>query len=241
METLTWCDKILIYFILIDISWRLWNSLILMSMPVRQRYFMNILTNIYFYKRYMLIMPVCWLKANVCKPRILTRNGGDITLTRLKKLIYFIIIAYYIFHHFFFKPTSSSTKLRVVSVFNVLAKTSSGISLNDILAVGPTVQIDQNPILLRSRVCPIAFIVDISKRYRQILVDPDDLNQQGIFRWSSSHEPIKEYMLITVTYAISPPSSLASHTLFCIVEGEGSKYPLVSNVVLKQFMLIIVL
>jgi hypothetical protein len=44
---------------------------------------------------------------------------------------------YYLPHHSVFKETSSTTKTRVV--FDGSTKTSNGVSLNDILQVGPTV------------------------------------------------------------------------------------------------------
>jgi hypothetical protein len=47
---------------------------------------------------------------------------------------------YFLPHHPVFKATSSTTKTRVV--FDGSANTSNGLSLNDILQVGPTVQQD---------------------------------------------------------------------------------------------------
>ena len=47
---------------------------------------------------------------------------------------------FYLPHHGVLKETSSTTKLRVV--FNGSEKSSNGISLNDILMIGPKVQED---------------------------------------------------------------------------------------------------
>ncbi|CAG7823308.1 unnamed protein product, partial [Allacma fusca] len=74
---------------------------------------------------------------------------------------------YYLPHHAVIKDTSTTTKLRVV--FDASAKTSSGISLNDLLMVGPKTQQDLVQILIRFRMRPIALIGDIEKMYRQIL------------------------------------------------------------------------
>ena len=57
---------------------------------------------------------------------------------------------YFLPHHAVFKHSSSTTKLRVV--FDGLAKTTNGLSLNDILLVGPNVQQDLSSILLRFRI-----------------------------------------------------------------------------------------
>jgi len=47
---------------------------------------------------------------------------------------------YYIPNHCVLKPSSTSTKLRVV--FDASCTTTSQLSLNDLLLVGPTVQTD---------------------------------------------------------------------------------------------------
>ena len=56
---------------------------------------------------------------------------------------------YYLPHHFVVKEDSSSTKLRVV--FDGSAKTNTGVSLNNALMVGPTIQDDLFTLLLRFR------------------------------------------------------------------------------------------
>ncbi|PNF15444.1 hypothetical protein B7P43_G18117 [Cryptotermes secundus] len=54
---------------------------------------------------------------------------------------------YYMSHHAVVKNTSSTTKVRVV--FNASAKTTSSLSLNDLMMVGPTIQQDLFSIALR--------------------------------------------------------------------------------------------
>jgi hypothetical protein len=79
---------------------------------------------------------------------------------------------YYLPHHPVFKETSSTTKTRVV--FDEGAKSSTGLSLNDILQVGATVQQDLYSIKLRFRTRQVCFTADIAKMYRQIFVLPQD-------------------------------------------------------------------
>jgi len=67
-------------------------------------------------------------------------------------------------HHPVFKTTSTTTQTRVV--FDGGAKTSNGLSLNDILQVGPTVQQDLYSIVLRFRTHQVCFTADIAKMYR---------------------------------------------------------------------------
>ncbi|XP_067215691.1 uncharacterized protein [Linepithema humile] len=76
---------------------------------------------------------------------------------------------YYIPHHCVIKEENSTTKLRVV--FDASCKTSSGISLNDALMIGPVLQQDLISIILRFRTFKYALIADIEKMYRQVLVD----------------------------------------------------------------------
>ena len=68
---------------------------------------------------------------------------------------------YFLPHHQVFKETSTTTKTRVV--FDGGAKTSNGLSLNDILQVGPTVQQDLYSIVLRFTTHQVCFTADIEK------------------------------------------------------------------------------
>lgn len=75
---------------------------------------------------------------------------------------------YYLPHHCVVKETSTTTKLRMV--FDASSKTTSGISLNDVLMVGPVIQQDLFSILLRFRGFKYVLVADIAKMYRQVLV-----------------------------------------------------------------------
>ncbi|XP_065088850.1 uncharacterized protein LOC135710258 [Ochlerotatus camptorhynchus] len=66
------------------------------------------------------------------------------------------------------KLDSTTTKLRVV--FNASCKTSSGVSLNETLMVGPAVQEDLIAITLRFRLFRIAIVADVEKMHRMILI-----------------------------------------------------------------------
>jgi len=105
---------------------------------------------------------------------------------------------YFLPHHPVFKETSTTTKTRVV--FDESARTSNGLSLNNILQVGPTVQQDLYSIVQRFRTHQVCFTADIAKMYRQINVHPQDQDLQRILWRYSSEEPIQEYKLTTVTW-----------------------------------------
>jgi len=96
---------------------------------------------------------------------------------------------YFIPHHPVFKETSTTTKTRVV--FDGSAMTFNGMSLNDILQEGPTVQQDLYSIVLRFKPHQVCFTADIAKMYRQINVRPQDRDLQRILWRYSSEEPIQ--------------------------------------------------
>lgn len=63
-------------------------------------------------------------------------------------------------------------------------KSSSGVSLNDTLYVGPVVQPDIFAILTRFRIHNFVLTGDIEKMYRQFLLTPDERDLQRIL-WRS--------------------------------------------------------
>jgi len=86
---------------------------------------------------------------------------------------------YYLPHHAVFKETSTTTKLRVV--FDASCKSTSELSLNDTLLVGRTIQQDLFSILIRFRTFQYAMTADITKMYRQILIDESQRSLQRVF------------------------------------------------------------
>ena len=121
------------------------------------------------------------------------------------------------------KDTSSTTKLRVV--FNGSEKGSNGISLNDILMIGPKVQDDLLDIVLRFRLYRIVMSADIAKVYRQIWVHPDNKSLQRILWRKTPNQPITTYELNTVTYGMASAPFLATRCLQQLIEDETVNYP----------------
>lgn len=140
---------------------------------------------------------------------------------------------YFLPHHAVIRESSSTTKVRVV--FNASAKTSSGLSLNEILLSGPTIQPDIFTMLCRFRMFKIALTADITKMYRQINIDPSHRNLQLIY-WRKSHNlPISIYQLNTVTYGTASAPFLAIRTLKQLAFDESSNYPKAANILLNHF------
>ncbi|XP_058826800.1 uncharacterized protein LOC131686822 [Topomyia yanbarensis] len=133
----------------------------------------------------------------------------------------------YLPHHPVVKDSSTTTKVRVV--FDASCKTSSGLSLNDVLLVGPVIQEDLRSIILRSRTKQIMLVSDVEKMFRQINVCPEDRPLQCILWRNSSAEEISTYELNTVTYGTKPAPFLATRTLKQLVLDEESRYPLAAK------------
>jgi len=77
-------------------------------------------------------------------------------------------------------------------VFDALAPSTTGKSLNNTLRVGPTVQSDLISILLRFGTHRFVFTADVEKMYRQIWVHPQDKGYQLIVWRRSPLEKMEE-------------------------------------------------
>ncbi|KMQ83089.1 hypothetical protein RF55_20955, partial [Lasius niger] len=140
---------------------------------------------------------------------------------------------YYLPHHAVFKESSATTKLRVV--FDASVKSSSGLSLNDVLYTGPRVQQELFAILLRFRTFRVAICADTMKMFRQILVHPADADLQRILWRNNPSEPIETFRLITVSYGTSPATYLSTRVIKQLALDERDAFPLASEVCLRDF------
>jgi hypothetical protein len=102
-------------------------------------------------------------------------------------------------HHAVLKPDSITMKLRVV--FDGSAATSSGLSLNNVMMIGPTVQQELFEIVIRFRKYLYAFTANICKMYRQVNIDESQHSLQQILWRPSPDSDVKAYSFKTVTYA----------------------------------------
>ncbi|XP_053681589.1 uncharacterized protein LOC128732366 [Sabethes cyaneus] len=130
-------------------------------------------------------------------------------------------------HHPVVKEASTTTKVRVV--FDGSCKTSSGISLNDALLVGPVIQEDLRSIVLRCRTRQIMLVSDVEKMFRQININSEDRHLQSILWRSSPVEEVGVYELNTVTYGTKPAPFLATRVLQQLSIDEDGKYPLAAR------------
>ncbi len=135
------------------------------------------------------------------------------------------------------QDTSSSTKVRVV--FDASMKTSSEISLNEILIVGPNVQQpDLFSTIIRFRLRKYTFVADIDQMYHQIKIIPSHSSFQRIFSRENVDELIGVYELSTVTFGTSAAPYLATCCLKKLGEELQDQNVILKSVLLMIFMLI---
>ncbi|XP_062534641.1 uncharacterized protein LOC134203810 [Armigeres subalbatus] len=106
--------------------------------------------------------------------------------------------AYYLPHHCILKPDSSTTKLRVV--FDASAKTTTNLSLNDVLMEVPAVQSPLFDILLRWRLHKYVFSTDVQRMYEQVKVNDEHTKYQRCVWRDERSQPLMDLELQRVTY-----------------------------------------
>ncbi|XP_029173242.1 uncharacterized protein LOC114942105 [Nylanderia fulva] len=130
--------------------------------------------------------------------------------------------SYYMLHHTVVKPTDPDGKIRVV--FNASFRTTTGVSLNDVLLSGPKLQADLWLVLTRWRMHQYAFTTDIVKMFRQIRVYRDDTDLQRILWRADLAAEIQEFRLTTVTYGTASAPYFAIRTLLQLARDEESRF-----------------
>ncbi|XP_011313352.1 uncharacterized protein [Fopius arisanus] len=129
---------------------------------------------------------------------------------------------YYLPHQGVLREDALTTKLRVV--FNGSNKTTSGISLNDILHAGGKLQVNAMDVLTWLRRHRIGFGTDIVKMFRQINVHKDDWDLQRIL-WLDETHRLVTYQLTTLTYWQKCSPWLSLRVLQQLVNDEGQRFP----------------
>ncbi|XP_070141620.1 uncharacterized protein [Drosophila kikkawai] len=137
-------------------------------------------------------------------------------------------INFYLPHHAVFKPESATTKVRVV--FNASSPSSNGNSLNDILYPGPVLQSDLTLQILKWRTFKFVFNADITKMYRQILLNQEHTPFQRIL-FRNGQGDISDFELQTVTFGVNCAPFLALRTLQLLSDDVNAQYPRASHII----------
>lgn len=139
---------------------------------------------------------------------------------------------YYLPHHAVIKESSHTTKTRVV--FDASAKSTTNLSLNDVLQKGSTTSLQPTifSLLLYNRTVNYVILGDIVQMYRNFLVREEDRDYLKIL-WKVENE-IKEFRMNTITFGLGPAAFLAIRCLIQLAEDEKSEFPIGAEM-LKSF------
>lgn len=140
---------------------------------------------------------------------------------------------YFIPHHAVLKQSSLTTQCRVV--FNASCPTNNGLSLNSVQFPGPALQNDIIDILLRFRKYKFVIAGDISKMYRQILIDRAQRRYQRIFWRPSNDKELECFELNTVTYGTASAPYLAIRCLLQLSKENAENFPIASKIIARDF------
>ena len=135
-------------------------------------------------------------------------------------------------HHGVLKESSLTTKLLIV--FSGSTKRYKGVSLNDCLHIGANSLPDLAHLVSSWRNYKYAFVADVEKMFRQILIHENDKKWQLIpWRFDCS-EPVQIYKLHTITYGVGSSPFLANRTMKQLTENEKEKFPLGFSVLKEE-------
>ena len=139
---------------------------------------------------------------------------------------------YFIPHHAIWKEKSTSTKLR--TVFNGSSKLKTGISLNDMLLIGPNLLPHLIDLLIGWQNYRYVVVADIEKMYRQMLIHEADRKYQSILWRSNPKDPISIYELDTVTYGVASSPCHANMTIKRLAKDHMINHPYGADVLHKE-------
>lgn len=138
---------------------------------------------------------------------------------------------FYLPHHPVIREKSETTRLR--TVFDASAKSTSGLSINDLQMTGPNIQDSLFSILIRFRQYKYALSGDIEKMYRAVSLHQSDRDLQLILWRDSEDKPLQTLQLNTVTYGFSSASFLSTRCLWQV--GEECENKFIKNIIQHDF------
>ena len=106
------------------------------------------------------------------------------------------------------KESSSTTKIR--ALFDASAKSSSGVSLNHTLLVGPTVHSSLIDVLLRFQFHHVVLTMDVSRMYRAVELTSSDRDLHRFVWRKDPDEQLRDYRMTRVTSGVSASSFAAN-------------------------------
>lgn len=120
-------------------------------------------------------------------------------------------------------------------VFDASAKTSSGLSLNDVQHVDPLIQTDLFTLLIQFRKYPFVLTADVEKMFRQVLIHPDHRKYHIILWNENSGKQLVCFELNTVTYGTASASYLSTRCLRALADEHQHLFPRSCNIIKNNF------
>lgn len=154
----------------------------------------------------------------------------------------------YLPHFAVVRNDKDTTKVRIV--FDASCKGENGVSLNDMMMIGPTLQPELRNILIRWRQHRICLSSDIVKMYRQVKVAAEDVDFQRILwrkdqtatnssaliaKSANQSGKTEEFRLLRVTFGTASAPYLAVKALQQVAIDEGANYPVAAARVNKDY------
>ncbi|XP_045453907.1 uncharacterized protein LOC123663262 [Melitaea cinxia] len=131
--------------------------------------------------------------------------------------------SYTISHHGVIREDKLTSKLRVV--LDASSKTTTQVSLNDILYNGQNLQGNLFNIIVNFRLYGIALSADIRQMFLCIGIRPCDRRFQRILYRFSPQEPLKVYEFNRVCFGLKSSPFHALRTVKQLLLDEGASYP----------------
>nr|XP_041632607.1 uncharacterized protein LOC121502841 [Drosophila kikkawai] len=125
---------------------------------------------------------------------------------------------------------SPKLRPRKFAYFSTHQPSSNGNSLNDILYPGPVLQSDLTLQILKWRTFKFVFNADITKMYRQILLNQEHTPFQRIL-FRNGQGDISDFELQTVTFGVNCAPFLALRTLQQLSDDVNAQYPRASHII----------
>lgn len=141
--------------------------------------------------------------------------------------------AVYLPHHAVVRHDKTTSKVRVV--FDASCIGTNGVSLNNELMVGPSLQPELRHIIMHWRCFSNCLVADIVKMYRQIRVADDDIHFQRILWRENPDADIQHLRHLRVTFGTASAPYLAVRVLQQLAQDEGNEFPVAKERVMSDF------
>ncbi|XP_059054953.1 uncharacterized protein LOC131849000 [Achroia grisella] len=132
-------------------------------------------------------------------------------------------LSYVIPHHGVVREDKTTTKLRIV--LDASAKTTSSISLNDILFCGENLQGNLFDIIINFRLFAVALSADVRQMFLCIEVREEDRKFQRLLYRFSPTDPIVTYQFNRVCFGVKSSPFHALRTIKQLAEDVGDSFP----------------